>query len=149
MQNAKFQVCSGCSPGYQSDSQKRRKEDFEEVLQMMKQDEMQTLAGVVDSMHKLAEGLETLAVYLLRDAGQQQVSEVPKEASPMPQAEEADPEPVQPTITLEEVRAVLAEKSAAGHTDEVRKLLQDFGAAKLSAVDPKDYAALKAKAEVL
>ena len=45
MQNAKFQVCSGCSPGYQSDSQKRRKEDFEEVLQMMKQDEMQTLAG--------------------------------------------------------------------------------------------------------
>ena len=65
------------------------------------------------------------------------------------QAEEADPEPVQPTITLEEVRAVLAEKSAAGHTDEVRKLLQDFGAAKLSAVDPKDYAALKAKAEVL
>ena len=118
---------------------------------MMKQDEMQTLAGVVDSMHKLAEGLETLAVYLLRDAGQQQVSEVPKEASPMPQAEEAEPEPepVQPTITLEEVRAVLAEKSAAGHTDEVRKLLQDFGAAKLSAVDPKDYAALKAKAEVL
>lgn len=116
---------------------------------MMKEDEMQTLVGVVDSMHKLAEGLETLAVYLLRDAGQQQVSEVPKEASPMPQAEEADPEPVQPTITLEEVRAVLAEKSAAGHTDEVRKLLQDFGAAKLSAVDPKDYAALKAKAEVL
>ena len=116
---------------------------------MMKQDEMQTLAGVVDSMHKLAEGLETLAVYLLRDAGQQQVSEVPKEASPMPQAEETEPEPVQPTITLEEVRAVLAEKSAAGHTDEVRKLLQDFGAAKLSAVDPKDYAALKAKAEVL
>ena len=29
------------------------------------------------------------------------------------------------------------------------QLLQDFGAVKLSAVDPKDYAALKAKAEVL
>ena len=38
---------------------------------MMKQDEMQTLASVVDSMHKLAEGLETLAIYLLRDAGEQ------------------------------------------------------------------------------
>lgn len=36
----------------------------------MKKDEMQTLASVVDSMHKLAEGLETLAVYLLRDAGE-------------------------------------------------------------------------------
>ena len=101
---------------------------------MMKEDEMQTLASVVDSMHKLAEGLDTLAIYLLRDAGEQQAEEV---------------KPVQPEVSLEEVRAVLAEKSSAGHTDEVRKLLQDFGAAKLSAVDPKDYAALKAKAEVL
>ena len=109
---------------------------------MMKEDEMQTLVGVVDSMHKLAEGLETLAVYLLRDAGEQQVSEVPKESP-------SEPKPVQPMVTLEEVRAVLAEKSSTGHTDEVRKLLQDFGAVKLSAVDPKDYADLKAKAEVL
>ncbi len=117
---------------------------------MMKEDEIQTLVGVVDSMHKLAEGLETLAVYLLRDAGEQQVSEVPKKAPSEPQAVlEAKPEPVQPTVTLEEVRAVLAEKSSVGHTDEVRKLLQDFGAVKLSAVDPKDYADLKAKAEVL
>ena len=105
---------------------------------MMKEDEMQTLASVVDSMHKLAEGLETLAIYLLRDAGEQQV---------VSGAEE--PKPVQPEVTLEEVRAVLAEKSSTGHTDEVRKLLQEFGAAKLSAVAPKDYAALKAKAEVL
>lgn len=112
---------------------------------MMKEDEMQTLASIVDSMHKLAEGLETLAIYLLRDAGRQQVSEVQKETSPTPQAEEV----VQSEVTLEEVRAVLAEKSSAGHTDEVRKLLQDFGATKLSAVDLKDYADLKAKAEVL
>ena len=108
---------------------------------MMKQDEMQTLASVVDSMHKLAEGLETLAIYLLRDAGEQQVVSDSKAAK--------ETEPAQPRVTLEEVRAVLAEKSSAGHTDEVRKLLQAFGAAKLSAVDPKDYAALKAKAEVL
>lgn len=107
----------------------------------MKQDEMQTLASVVDSMHKLAEGLETLAIYLLRDAGEQQEVSDSKVAK--------EPKPVQPEVTLEEVRAVLAEKSSAGHTNEVRKLLQDFGAVKLSAVDPKDYAALKAKAEVL
>ena len=108
---------------------------------MMKQDEMQTLASVVDSMHKLAEGLETLAIYLLRDAGEQQAVSDSKAAK--------ETEPAQPKVTLEEVRAVLAEKSSSGHTDEVRKLLQEFGAAKLSAVDPKDYAALKAKAEVL
>ena len=110
---------------------------------MMKQDEMQTLASVVDSMHKLAEGLETLAIYLLRDAGEQQA------VSDSKATKEPEPDPAPPEVTLEEVRAVLAEKSSAGHTDEVRKLLQDFGAAKLSAVDPKDYAALKAKAEVL
>ncbi len=108
---------------------------------MMKQDEMQTLASVVDSMHKLAEGLETLAIYLLRDAGDEQA------VSDVKATEEV--KPAQPEVTLEEVRAVLAEKSSSGHTDEVRKLLQEFGAAKLSAVDPKDYAALKAKAEVL
>ena len=108
---------------------------------MMKEDEMQTLAGVVDSMHKLAEGLETLAIYLLRDAGEQQAVSDSKATK--------EPDPAPPEVTLEEVRAVLAEKSSAGHTDEVRKFLQDFGAAKLSAVDPKDYAALKAKAEVL
>ncbi len=108
---------------------------------MMKEDEMQTLAGVVDSMHKLAEGLETLAIYLLRDAGEQQEVSDSKVAK--------EPKPVQPEVMLEEVRAVLAGKSRAGHTNEVRKLLQDFGAVKLSAVDPKDYAALKAKAEVL
>lgn len=117
---------------------------------MMKEDEMQTLASIVDSMHKLVEGLETLAIYLLRDAGEQQVSEVPKGKPSVTQAVlEPKSEPVQPEVTMKEVRAVLAEKSSAGHTDEVRKLLQDFGAAKLSAVDPKDYADLKAKAEVL
>ena len=116
---------------------------------MMKEDEMQTLAGVVDSIHKLAEGLETLVVYLLRDAGEQQVSEVPREAPSEPQAEEVKPESAQPTVTLEEVRAVLAEKSAAGHTPEMRELLRAFGADRLSAVNPKDYAAIKAKAEAI
>ena len=117
---------------------------------MMKEDEMQTLAGLVDSMHKLAEGLETLAIYLLRDAGEQQVSEVSKEAPSEPQEKTVPkPEQVQPKVTLEEVRAVLAEKSAAGHTAEMRQLLHDFGADRLSAVKPKYYADIKAKAEAI
>ena len=117
---------------------------------MMKEDEMQTLAGLVDSMHKLAEGLETLAIHLLRDAGEQQVSEVSKEAPSEPQEKTVPkPEQVQPKVTLEEVRAVLAEKSAAGHTAEMRQLLHDFGADRLSAVKPKYYADIKAKAEAI
>lgn len=52
-------------------------------------------------------------------------------------------------LTLEEVRAVLAEKSRAGHTEEVRGLLAKHGADKLSEIDPAEYPALLAEAEVL
>lgn len=50
-----------------------------------------------------------------------------------------------PELKLEDVRAVLAEKSRAGHTAAIRTL----GASKLSAVDPKHYDALLKDAEVL
>ena len=52
-------------------------------------------------------------------------------------------------LTLEEVRAVLAEKSRAGHTAEVKELLNKHGADKLSEIDPSEYPALLADAEVL
>ena len=54
-----------------------------------------------------------------------------------------------PELKLEDVRSVLAEKSRAGFTADVRALLQKYGAAKLSLVDPKDYKALLKDAEVL
>ena len=53
------------------------------------------------------------------------------------------------TLTLEEVRAVLADKSRTGHTAEIRELLKKYGASKLSLVDPKHYEALLRDAEVL
>lgn len=52
-----------------------------------------------------------------------------------------EPEP-KPTPTLEQVRAVLAEKSRAGHTAAIRELLRKYGAEKLSLVDPQHYEAL-------
>ncbi|MED1856289.1 DNA ligase [Brevibacillus reuszeri] len=52
-------------------------------------------------------------------------------------------------VTLETVRAVLAEKSRAGHTDKVRELLEKHGTPKLSEIDPSEYPALLAEAEVL
>ena len=61
----------------------------------------------------------------------------------------AKKEELKPEIKLEDVRAVLAEKSRAGHTAEVRTLLQKYGAAKLSAVDPANYEALLKDAEVI
>ena len=58
-------------------------------------------------------------------------------------------EEIKPALTLEEVRAVLADKSRAGHTAEIRELLKKYGANKLSGVDPKHYEALLKDAEVL
>lgn len=52
-------------------------------------------------------------------------------------------------LTLEEVRAVLADKSRAGFTADIRNLLKKYGADKLSEVDPAHYTALLADAEVL
>ena len=55
----------------------------------------------------------------------------------------------EPILTLEAVRSVLANKSRAGHTAQIRTLLQKYGAEKLSAVDPASYKALLADAEGL
>lgn len=54
-----------------------------------------------------------------------------------------------PEIKLEDVRAVLANKSRMGHTAAVRELLTKYGAAKLSEIDPQKYPALLKDAELL
>ena len=91
------------------------------------------LLDVVEDMRSLADSLQSLA-----DAMTQ--GEAPK-AAPSP--------PKEPAVTLEQVRAVLAEKSHDGKTEAVRELLQKYGAPKLSSVDPKHYPALLKDAEVL
>lgn len=54
-----------------------------------------------------------------------------------------------PVLELEDVRAILSEKSRAGYTAAVRELLQKYGASKLSQVDPANYEALLRDAEVI
>ena len=54
-----------------------------------------------------------------------------------------------PQLKLEDIRAVLAEKSRAGHTAEIRALLKKYGAAKLSEIDPANYETLLQDAEVI
>lgn len=55
----------------------------------------------------------------------------------------------QKQLTLEEVRAVCAEKSRAGFTAEVKSIITKHGADKLSAIKPEEYAAVLAEVEVL
>lgn len=64
---------------------------------------------------------------------------------------EPEPEsnPAEPVLTLEQVRAILADKSRAGFTAQIRSLLQKHGAAKLSEIDPSHYADLLKEAEGL
>ena len=64
------------------------------------------------------------------------------------EANDAAP-PAEPALTLEQVRAVLADKSRTGFTAEIRDLLQKYGASKLSGIDPAHYKALLADVEVL
>ena len=60
-----------------------------------------------------------------------------------------EPVSVEPVLTLETVRAILADKSRNGHTAEIRSLLQKYGADKLSGIDPANYKALLADVEGL
>lgn len=65
-------------------------------------------------------------------------------------SDEPEPEkPSKPVLKLEAVRAVLAEKSRAGYTAQIRSLLQKYGVDKLSGVDPANYEALLADVEGL
>ena len=51
------------------------------------------------------------------------------------------------TYTYEEVRAKLSYLSRKGFTAKMREILSQYGAAKLSDVDPKNYTAIMKAAE--
>mgnify|MGYP004482916911 CR=1 FL=1 len=52
-------------------------------------------------------------------------------------------------LNLEQVRAVLADKSRRGYTAEVKALLRQHGADKLSEIAPSEYEALLTEVEAL
>ena len=57
--------------------------------------------------------------------------------------------PEEPKLSLEEVRAVLADKSMAGFRDEVKALITSFGVNRLSEVPADKYKELVEQAEAL
>lgn len=75
-----------------------------------------------------------------------------KTAPKKKQTEESklEPQPEEETpLTLEDVRAVCADKSRKGFTVEVKEILTKHGSDKLSELDPAEYKALLAEVEVL
>lgn len=100
----------------------------------------ETLIGISDDLKEMFSSAEPEQTPAPEPEKKPAAKEKPKE-EPKPPTEKA--------VTLEEVRAVLADKSRAGFTAQVKELLKKHGADKLSAVDPAEYKALLADAEVL
>ena len=116
------------------------------------------LLDVIGDLRSLADSLQAVADAVADngavEAGRTDTKEPEKagkagKAAKKEEKPAAKQEPEKKPLTLEEVRAVLAEKSRAGHTEEVRELLNKHGADKLSEIDPAEYAALLAEAEGL
>lgn len=110
------------------------------------------MTDVADSMEALARCIRDCGASLMENTGAVQEKADPPKKAPKekPPKEEAGPEgePAK-EWTLEEIRMILADKSRAGHTEEVRALISKYGADRLSDIRPADFAALMADAEVI
>lgn len=87
------------------------------------------LLDAVEDIRSLADSLQALANAIAGDDVADDAPDAAVEPAAKPQA----------TVTLEQVRAVLAEKSHDGLTEQVRSLLQKYGAQKLSAIASDRY----------
>ena len=97
------------------------------------------LLDVVEDLRSLADSVQAVADAMLQNEPTVDAEPNTPTPAPAPQKE----------LTLEEVRAVLGEKSRAGFTAEIQALLKKYGAPKLSGIDPKHYEALLKDVEVL
>ena len=100
------------------------------------------LFDIVLNLRALADNFQVLADIVTGSGSTEEAqSETP--------ASEKLPDPKTKPVTLEQVRAVLADKSQQGLTAEVRALLEKYGAPKLSQIDPAHFSALLTDAETL
>ena len=100
------------------------------------------LVDIVLNLRSLADNFQALADIVTEN-------EPAAAAQPEAPAAEKVPEPKTKPVKLEQVRAVLADKSQQGLTAGVRTLLEKYGAPKLSQIDPEHFSALLADAENL
>jgi len=118
------------------------------------------LDALAECGRNLVSVAERLGALYSNGGEENEVNNAPAEtpADTAPQKEQAEPAKKKAAdkaaaapkeVTLEVVRAALAEKSRAGKTVAVKELLTKHGADRLSDVDPSEYAALLAEAEVL
>lgn len=117
---------------------------------------MSELALVIDEMSTCGEGI-IRATKELTDCGERLIQTAKKlrglfntEAPQTPKAlEEKKEAPIkkEKIYSKEDVKGILAGKSANGYGKEVKALLSKYGADKLSTLSPEHYAAVVADAE--
>ena len=110
------------------------------------------LSMVLQELRECGEKLVNISKELTEIFSASDVKEPEKKKGSAKKKEpEVKPEPEKPKkeYTFTEVRTFLADKSRAGHTAEVKKILAAHGADKLSDLDKAKYAAVMAEAEVL
>ncbi|MCR0391530.1 rRNA biogenesis protein rrp5 [[Clostridium] innocuum] len=108
------------------------------------------LLDVIQDIRSLADSLQAVADAMTEN--KPEAEQKPAKKAGKSKAAKQEPtkeEPQEKPLALEDVRAVLAEKSRSGHTAAVKELLVKHGADKLSEIDPAEYPALLAEAEVL
>ena len=111
---------------------------------------MNELSMLVDELKKCGEtlvGLSEGLADLFSGSAEKEKQPAKKSAAKKKATEETKPE--EKALTLEDVRAVCAEKSRSGFTAEVKSILNKHGVEKLSEVNPAEYKALLAEVEVL
>lgn len=104
---------------------------------MRKQSEI--AADIISSLRQLASGVQEMADCLNEEA----------QTTPAPAAEEMPAAPSSDSVTLEQVRTVLASLSVAGHSEEIKNLIAKYGVTRLSDIAPERLAEVLKEAERL
>lgn len=111
--------------------------------------QIKLLLDVISDVRSLGDSLQAYADALTASDKLEGFEQIYPAAEEAQQPEPTNPEPPTKPVTLAEVRAVLANKSRAGFTEEVKQLVMKHGAEKLSGVPESEYAALMKEAESL
>lgn len=107
---------------------------------------------LADAIATLAAVMASRTAYLEKRAAKEIPAEAKKPAKSEPVADvetpaEPEPEPTpEPEYTLEQVRAKLAALSQDGKQAQVKKIITEAGAKKLTEIPPEKYAEVMAKA---
>ena len=108
---------------------------------------MNELSMVLDELAKCGESLIQISNDL------KEIFSAPANPEPTkdekPKKREPEPAPEKKALKLEDVRAILTEKTRAGYTNGIKSLLKKHGSSKLSEVPPEEYEALLQEVEVL